>query len=448
MAYPRFIAELAGPEYRANLRMGVWSGYAMVAALAGFALAGQVLGLVPWTWTFHGLVAGKLVTNTIALLSLNADRGVLETQGLNTAADILLMTAAIYLTGGVASPLFPIYVIEISVVALLSNLPVTLMTAFGTWLAFSGMAILTHAGVLTQHDAPAVFGVSVDTAYLGTSLVFAAFVLGVPTFYTSLILRKLARKNTELAERNADLIEAGVAKSQFMANVTHELRTPIHGICGLSELLDSGIYGALTDKQKQAIESIRRSAKGQLQLVDELLTLSKAEVGKLELKPETLELDDVVDGVVSAVRWMLGTKEMRLERDVPEALTMITDRGKLNQVLINLTSNAAKFTPAGGRIVARARPAPGDRVAIEVSDTGPGIPAAELDNIFQAFRQLDGSDERAFGGVGLGLSLVKRLVDLLGGTIDVASEVGRGTTFTVYLPRDCRDVAAHTTHAA
>jgi len=444
VGYPAFVTELASPQHRSKLRMGVWSGYAMVVAFALLALAGQLQGLVPWTASFYLLIAVKLVTNTVALISLRRDAWVLEAQGINTITDVMVMTGAIYFTGGQVSPLFAIYVIEISVLALLSNLQITLITAGGIWLAFSTMAVLTNLGVLPQQPAPAVTGIAIHSSYLATDLVFAAFVLGVPTLYTSLILRQLARKQRQLELRNAELIEASKQKSQFMASVTHELRTPIHGICGLSELLVSGIYGPMTDKQKQAVESIKRSAKGQLQLVDEILELSRAEAGRLELRPSEVALDEVVSQVVAAVRWMLGTKEMELVAEVADDVGLVTtDRVKLNHVLVNLGSNAAKFTPAGGTIAVRVRRASADDwVEIAVSDTGPGIPEAELGRIFEAFRQVDGSDEREFGGVGLGLSLVDRLVTMLGGCVEVDSAVGVGTTFVVRLPRQLEVASA------
>ncbi|HUH04804.1 MAG TPA: HAMP domain-containing sensor histidine kinase [Kofleriaceae bacterium] len=437
MRYPSFIAEMDAERHRSNLRMGVWSGYAMVVAFAALAMVGQLQGLVPWNWSYYALIGVKLATNTLALWALRRDRGVLETQGLNTVTDILVMTGAIYVTGGQASPLFPIYVILISVVALLSNLPITVITAAAVLVAYAAMALATFAGLLPQHPAPALGPVEIDLSYLLADLAFAAFVLGVPTLYTSLILKRLARKRRLLEQRNAELIEAGQQKSQFMANITHELRTPIHGICGLTELLESGLYGPVGDKQRKALDSIKRSARGQLHLVDELLTLSKADAGKLAVEPSEIELADLMDSVASAIRWMLGTKQMDLEVVLEDAPShVVTDRGKLNQVLINILSNAAKFTPEGGRIEVVARAVDPDRFAIAVRDDGPGIPTDQLERIFEAFRQVDGSDEREYGGVGLGLSLVDRLVTLMGGTIEVASTLGVGTTFTLTLPRD------------
>lgn len=434
MRYPAFIAEMELEQNRSKLLLGVWSGYLMVLAFTALALTGQVLELVPWTYGFYVLIGIKLATNTLALLSLRSETLILESQGLNTVTDVVLMTGAIYLTGGQTSPMFPIYVILISVVALLSNLAITIITAALVLIAYSLMAVLTYSGALPQQPTPATAGVDISMSYMLTDLVFATFVLGVPTFYTSAILTKLGRKQAALEARTAELIEAGEQKSQFMANITHELRTPIHGICGLGELMESGIYGPMTEKQKQAVDSIKRSAKSQLKMVDELLLLSKAEAGRLDVELQSVDLAEQIDAVIASVSWMLGTKEMTVEGEVADDVPQLrTDRGKLNQILINLLSNAVKFTPEGGRVDVAAR-RDGDHVIIDVTDTGAGIPPDQLDSIFDAFRQADGTMEREYGGVGLGLSLVKRLLELLGGSIDVRSAPGSGSTFTVTLP--------------
>ncbi len=434
MGYPAFIEQLRAPAHRPKLWLGVWSGYLMVAAFMGLAVAAQTLELLPWTSAFYVLIALKLATNTVAAFGLRADRLVMETQGLNTLADVLLMTGAVYFSGGQVSPLFPIYVIELSVVALLSNLGVTVMTSGIIWVSYCAMAILTHLHVLPQQPAPAITGVAVTNAYLGTHVVFAAFVIGVPTLYISLILRSLAVKRRQLEAQNVALVDAGRDKTQFMANVTHELRTPIHGIFGLTELLDGEVYGPLTDKQRRAVESIRRSAASQLELVDQLLQLAKAEVGKIALRPEEVDTRALVDGVASAVQSMLGTKQLSLVVDVADdPPRLVTDRVLLAQCLLNLMSNAAKFTPAGGRVELRVRSA-GKRVVFRVSDTGPGIAPRDHERVFEAFRQLDGTDERGYGGVGLGLSLTRRLVHELGGDIVLESALGAGASFTVSLP--------------
>jgi signal transduction histidine kinase len=216
--------------------------------------------------------------------------------------------------------------------------------------------------------------------------------------------------------------------------VTHELRTPIHGVQGLAELVATGVYGPVTDKQKDACASIQRSARGLLQLVDDLLALTRAEVGKLDVQRGPVPLAEVVLQVAASVAWMLGTKRLMLTTEVAGAPTIDTDRRLITHVLVNLVANAAKFTPDGGRVVVRARAA-GAQAIIEVEDTGIGIPDDRRDDIFEAFRQLHAGDEKGYGGVGLGLALVKRLIDLLGGTVEVDSVVGKGSTFRVTLPR-------------
>ena len=158
----------------------------------------------------------------------------------------------------------------------------------------------------------------------------------------------------------------------------------------------------------------------------------RLDVGRLEVKPAPIELRELVDQVVASVQWMLGTKKLTLNMEIGPGFA-VSDRRMLVHVLVNLVANAAKFTPEGGRVTVRAR-VEGDRLVLQVADTGIGIPDDKREAIFEAFRQLDASDERTYGGVGLGLALVKRLCDLLGGRIELDSAVGRGSTFTVTLP--------------
>lgn len=435
MRYPAFIAEMARESNRKRLWAGVWSGYAMAFAFALLAIAGQMQGLVPVRWEFFGLIVAKLGTNTAALMGLRSDKLVLETNGLNVVADIAVMTGAIYFTGGQLSPLFPIYVIEVAVLALLSNLGVTIIASVAVIVTYLTMSVLIHTGAIPAYPPPAVAAGSVTSGYLVTDLVFSTFVIIVPAFFTSLMLRVVKRHEAALEAQTAELVEAGKQKSLFMANVTHELRTPIHGICGLSDLVETGVYGPVTERQTAAQQSIKHSAQSLLRLVDDLLTLSKADASRLELKASEVDVDELVRGVVASAQWIVGSKDLTLSVDVADDVpTVVSDRGKLNHVLVNLLSNAVKFTPDGGEIVLSARQAGDVHVAISVQDNGPGIPPEQLELIFEAFHQVDGKMEREYGGVGLGLSLVKRLTDIVGGEIRVDSEVDRGTTFTVLLP--------------
>lgn len=431
MRLPPFLEELRQPHFRQRLLAGVWSGYLIALALAVLATGAVVFDLVPYGQAFVAILTAKLITNTAALISLRrGSRFALEWMSLNTAADILGMTAAIYFTGGVASPLFAIYVIEIAVVALLSNLGTTLLVAGFTLAAYGAMCGLELAGVLP--NTPPLATSALTGWRVAVALIYAAFAIGVPTLYTSLILAKLRQRETDLEARGAELIEAGKQKSIFLASVTHELRTPIHGISGLAELIGAGVYGPVTDKQRGAASSIQHSAHGLLHMIDDLLALVRAEVDKVEVRPTRFVLDELVEQVVASVTWMLGTKRLTLHHQAA-AVEVQLDRRLVSHVLVNLVANAAKFTPEGGRVEVRAAVHDG-AVTLAVVDTGIGIAAEARELIFEAFRQIDGGDQRSYGGMGLGLTLVKRLTAAMGGTVTVDSEPGRGSTFTVRLP--------------
>jgi signal transduction histidine kinase len=435
VGYPAFIAAMAHESNRPKLLYSIRSGYAHAALFAVLATLGSALQLTPARWAFAALIAIKLATNTLAWWSLRARRLVIETSGLNVAADVVLMTAAIYFTGGPQSPLFPIYIIEITVVALLSNLGVTLLVAGGVVVSFAAMTLGIAAGVLDAQPVPAEPHGGLGYRYAAVAIFFAAFVIGVLTFFVSSIVALLRVKEDALEARTAELIEAGKERSQFLASITHELRTPIHGVQGLSDLIATGVYGPVSDKQRDACASIKGSAQSLLALVDDLLALTRAEVGRLDLQVAPVELADLVEQVAASVTWMLGTKKLALTTDLDGAGAVETDRRLLGHVLVNLVANAAKFTPEGGRVTVRARRGDaGAGAVLEVEDTGIGIPDDRRAAIFDAFRQLHGGDEKGYGGVGLGLALVKRLVDLLGGTIEVDSVVGKGSTFRVVLP--------------
>jgi signal transduction histidine kinase len=443
MRYPAFVAEVALPQNRKNLRFSIATGYGTAAVFGLLAVAAQGFGLLPFVWPLYALVAFKLVANTLSYLSLRYEALVLETAGLNVAADLLTMTGAVYFTGGPESPLFAIYGIEISIVALLTNRGTTVLVGASAVALYAAMVILVLTHVFPRIPTPAAAG-GITLGYVIMELLLVAVVLGVPTFYTAAILRVLRQKERALEERNRELVEASKHKSQFMANVTHELRTPIHGICGLSDLVSAGIYGPVSEKQKDAHQKIKRSAQSLLGLIDDLLQLARSDAGKLTYTVSKVDVAELLPSVVANVRWMQGTKQQqRIELEMEEGLPVIhTDRGKLNQILINLLANAVKFTPDGGVITLRARAGGEKSLVFVVEDSGVGIPAAELGKIFEAFHQVDATAEREYGGAGLGLSLVRRLVEVMGGEVKVTSVEGKGATFTVTLPRSQREPAA------
>jgi signal transduction histidine kinase len=238
-------------------------------------------------------------------------------------------------------------------------------------------------------------------------------------------------------------MQANTQRSQFVASMTHELRTPIHGVQGLADVIAAGVYGPVTDKQKEACASIKRSAQSLLGLVDDVLNLARADAQKIEARPSNIAIADLIERVTSSVTWMIGTKKIKLVSEVAADLPFVqSDDRWLAHVLVNLVSNAVKFTPEGGTVVVRAYERERqDAVVLEVQDTGIGIARSDRERIFEPFRQGDGmqstdADSKGYGGVGLGLALVAKLTDLLGAKVELDSDVGKGSTFRVIVPLD------------
>jgi signal transduction histidine kinase len=428
------LAEIAMPVNRPKLWFGVWSGFAIAIGFGVLAAAAALFQLTPWTWAYVALVTIKLLTNSLAWVALKRDRFVLETQSLNTTGDVILLTAAIYFTGGPYSPLLPTYVIVVAVLSLLSNLAVTIMMASLIVIAFSTMLVLMTLGILPTTPVPGSPGETPTIGYAITAIVYCAFVVGVPAFYSAATLRVLRKKESDLEKRTSQLIASATQRSQFVASMTHELRTPIHGVQGLSDVIAAGVYGPVTDKQREACASIKRSAQSLLQLVDDVLQLTRAEAGKIETRPGAVDVASLVERVSASTSWMVGTKKLALDVDIaPELPSVQSDERWLAHVLVNLIANAVKFTPEGGKVVVRARAVPGG-VELAVEDTGIGIAPEDRAKIFEPFRQGERGDERGYGGVGLGLALVAQLSDLLQTTISVDSAVGKGSTFRVFVP--------------
>ncbi|HEX8616576.1 MAG TPA: ATP-binding protein [Thermoanaerobaculia bacterium] len=227
--------------------------------------------------------------------------------------------------------------------------------------------------------------------------------------------------------------EANRAKDAFLATISHELRTPMTAILGWSSMLNSG---ALDEQTAQAgVAAIEQSARAQAQLIDDLLDVSRIVTGKLALEPRTTELANVVRAAIETVSFSAERKEVRLEVLLPPQPLMLTaDPARLHQVVTNLLSNAIKFTPAAGTITVELR-SDADAATLTVRDTGIGIDADFLPFIFDRFTQADVSSTRGFGGLGIGLAIVRHLVELHGGTVHAESAgSGQGTTFTVRLP--------------
>jgi signal transduction histidine kinase/ligand-binding sensor domain-containing protein/CheY-like chemotaxis protein len=243
-----------------------------------------------------------------------------------------------------------------------------------------------------------------------------------------------ARMLRELQIKNHQAEEANLAKSRFLANMSHELRTPMNAIIGFSEILVDRLTGHIDAKYLGFLQSILSSGQHLLSIINDILDLSKVEAGKMEIFPETFPVRTAIESVAQVMRGMAAGKNVAFEIDAPDDVgDLETDHAKLKQILYNLMSNAVKFSRSGGVVTVRARRENG-AVIISVIDRGIGIAAADLDVIFDEFRQIDSTTNRQFGGTGLGLSLVKRLVELQRGAIHVESALGEGSTFTVTLP--------------
>lgn len=240
----------------------------------------------------------------------------------------------------------------------------------------------------------------------------------------------------EVKEKNADLERASHLKSQFLANVTHELRTPLHSIISYGALILEGfVDGELTPEQEEHIQFIVNRAEDLSHLVDDMLDLSKIEADRIEVKIEKVELYTCLMEVVNQLKPMANSKGLYLNLDIDKKLNMVSaDSHRLRQVALNLVSNALKFTENGGVTIRCSLVHSGKMAQIAVSDTGIGISPAALSYIFEAFRQADGSTTRRFGGTGLGLTIARKLIELQGGEVAVESTPGQGSTFSFTLP--------------
>jgi PAS domain S-box-containing protein len=247
---------------------------------------------------------------------------------------------------------------------------------------------------------------------------------------------ELTRKNQQLAEQNRRIEEANRLKSEFLANMSHELRTPLNAIIGFSEIMHDGKVGAISSEHKEFLGDILTSAKHLLQLINDVLDLSKVEAGKMHFDPEPMQLNTIVSEVRDVLRTMACRKDIDVAIEIDPGLgDIVADASKLKQVLYNYLSNALKFTPDAGHVTVRAMPAGRDRYRLEVEDSGIGIQPEDLERLFTEFRQLDTSASKQYQGTGLGLALTKRIVEAQGGTVDVTSTPGHGSTFGAVLPR-------------
>lgn len=281
-------------------------------------------------------------------------------------------------------------------------------------------------------------GTMIDVSVTGTSIVIDGQLQGVYAIYRDISERKRTEIELKAAKEAAELSneklkELDKLKSMFIASMSHELRTPLNSIIGFTGIMVQGMTGPLNEKQKDHLTRVYNSAKHLLDLITDVIDISKIEAGRIDIFKEDLVLSELVEEAVIFIEPQLEAKELQLEVTVPDDLHMLTDRKRLLQCLINYLSNAVKFTETGGITVEAGLS--GEQIEITVTDTGIGISQQDQAKLFEAFERLDSHLRVKAGGTGLGLYLTRKLTtEILGGEIFVRSQLGKGSTFGLQIP--------------
>jgi signal transduction histidine kinase/DNA-binding response OmpR family regulator len=417
------------------------------------ALIGRGLGVFPLRLDVAAAIwVLGCATSTLFFLLLKRGASGSVINALTMAEDLAIATFGIYATGGINSPWFVWYMASAASAAFVAGHRSAILVSIANTFAYLGM--LLWAGQATL----------VDDVFLN-ALTRMIFLFGASYFFLRGIanlqekrqrirqleaeeseqldeLRRMAdtlrQRTEELADANRRIQEADRLKSQFLANMSHELRTPMNSIIGFSEILVERLQGKVEEKHLSFMRHILVSGQHLLSIINDILDLSKIEAGKMEIYPEYFAISPIVESVCHVMRGMSKQNPL-FAVDIPADLPQIeTDMAKFKQILFNLLSNAAKFSPPQTPITVSARyigqHEHDGTITISVADRGIGIDPKHHDMIFQEFRQVDGTARREFGGTGLGLALVKKFVELQGGRVSVESAPGRGSTFSFTLP--------------
>jgi PAS domain S-box-containing protein len=263
---------------------------------------------------------------------------------------------------------------------------------------------------------------------------------GRPAFSQGLLLDRTEHRQFEILERERDAAAAASrAKTWFLASVSHELRTPLNSIIGFANVLARDDGDRLSPEASDYVQRIRKNGRQLLEIINNILDVTRIEAGRMELRVTPASIPSLVADVVAQLQPQAGAKHIRIVADFPKSLAPIeTDSDKLRQVLLNLAGNAIKFTERG-TVTVRVAAAPGTRrpAIVEVADTGIGIPRDKLESVFEAFTQADAGLSRRHEGAGLGLTITRALLDVMGYRLEVESVVGQGSVFRVHLSARC-----------
>jgi len=250
---------------------------------------------------------------------------------------------------------------------------------------------------------------------------------------------ELAQQNELLRRQHIALEQASALKSQFLANMSHEFRTPLNAILGYTHMLLNGVSGAVSDPQRKSLTRIDSNSQHLLALINDILDITRIEAGRMPLNLSTFSIPALIEEVMSELEPIIRRSNLSVRAITARTLPQLkSDRQKVKQIVLNLLSNALKFTPSGSVRIIASYDKKDRTVGIAVADTGVGIAPEDRTKVFEDFRQLDSSPARGYGGTGLGLSICRRLSQMLGGTIDLESEVGMGSTFSLRLPARLR----------
>jgi len=250
---------------------------------------------------------------------------------------------------------------------------------------------------------------------------------------------ELASQNELLRRQHLELEQASALKSQFLANMSHEFRTPLNAILGYTHMLLEGVSGDISESQRRSLKRIDSNSHHLLALINDILDITRIEAGRMPLHVSAFSVQQLVDEVAAELEPIIKRSNLKIRRRLPRTLPQLrSDRQKVKQIVVNLLSNALKFTPSGVIKVSGDYRLTDRMVLLSITDTGIGIAPDDQAKVFEDFRQLDSSPARGYGGTGLGLAICRRLAVMLGGTIELKSETGNGSTFTLVVPARLR----------
>lgn len=422
----------------------VTSGALVIVLAVALVLQLAVFGLVPQSLPFMALIAVTLLMSSASAIEVNSGR--IARAGYILTGTFVMISMGLILLVGINSPtVLPTLILTLIMATLL--LP-------RSQLVYVAILCLVSAAIISSLQGTVLPAAPTPDQPQSLTLLSGAFIIALAYTYLRQIRVEFDNRmtailgsltETERAKEEADKARqraeaADKAKTQFLANMSHELRTPLNAIIGYTEIMIGGMAGTFTDKQLQLLGHVHHNAKRLLELINNVLNLARIESGRLDIRNSPANPVTIVAELVGSMKSLADKRNISLTASfadsAPEAV--ICDVSKVQQILTNLIGNAIKFTNKGGVTVTVSAP-DSQHWQFSVSDTGNGMPAEAPNYIFDMFRQVDGADTREHQGTGLGLAITKRLTEGMGGTIAVQTELGKGSTFTVTLPRPLSD---------